>query len=378
MKTRTKILAGATAIALSTLSVNAQEPVKAEAPVVQLALLLDTSSSMDGLIDQAKTQLWSVVNQFISAKQNGMTPVVQVALYEYGKSSLSSESNWIRQIQPLTRDLDKLSEELFKLSTNGGDEYCGAVITSAIKSLDWSADKNVYKAIFIAGNEPFTQGPIPPQKACKEAISKGVIVNTIHCGDEKEGINGGWKEGALLADGSFMIINQDQALAHIEAPQDDAIVELNKKFNDTFVTYGRKGAEAKANQMAQDSNAAGIAKGNLATRARSKASANYFNASWDIVDASKEKDFSYAKVKKEDLPDELKKLSTDELKTFVEAKKTERADLQKKLLTLTEERESYVAKKRREQGEDQSLGNAISAAVQSQASAKGVTFEKSK
>ena len=33
-------------------------------PVVQLAILLDTSNSMDGLIDQARSQLWKVVNEF--------------------------------------------------------------------------------------------------------------------------------------------------------------------------------------------------------------------------------------------------------------------------------------------------------------------------
>jgi hypothetical protein len=44
-------------------------------PVVQIALLLDTSSSMDGLIAQAKSQLWKIVNEFINAKQNGVRPV---------------------------------------------------------------------------------------------------------------------------------------------------------------------------------------------------------------------------------------------------------------------------------------------------------------
>ena len=351
-------------------------PVPAEETVIQLAILLDTSSSMSGLIEQAKTQLWSIVNQFISAKQMGKTPVVQVALYEYGKSSLSKKQNWIRQIQPLTRDLDKISQELFKLKTNGGDEFCGAVIAKAIESLDWSASSDVYKAIFIAGNEPFTQGPISPEVACKAAITKGVIVNTIHCGDEQAGIIGGWKQGALLADGSYMIINQNQALAHIDAPQDDTIVELNKKLNDTYVTYGRKGEEAKMNQIAQDSNASGIAKGNLASRARTKASSNYYNASWDIVDKAKEKDFKWSDIKKEELPEELKKLSTEELKAHVAKKTAERAEVQKKLLKLTEERESYVAEKRKEMGGDESLGKAVVDAVKKQAATKGVTFGK--
>ncbi|MEZ5022383.1 MAG: hypothetical protein R2728_03810 [Chitinophagales bacterium] len=31
---------------------------------IQIALLLDTSNSMDGLIEQAKGKLWSIVNEF--------------------------------------------------------------------------------------------------------------------------------------------------------------------------------------------------------------------------------------------------------------------------------------------------------------------------
>ena len=57
-------------------------------PSVQIALLLDTSNSMDGLIEQAKSQLWSVVNEFIRAKRDGRPPALEVALYEYGNDSL--------------------------------------------------------------------------------------------------------------------------------------------------------------------------------------------------------------------------------------------------------------------------------------------------
>ena len=63
-------------------------------PLVQIAILLDTSGSMEGLIEQAKSQLWKIVNEFAKAKQDGVTPEVQVALYEYGKSSLAAASGW--------------------------------------------------------------------------------------------------------------------------------------------------------------------------------------------------------------------------------------------------------------------------------------------
>jgi hypothetical protein len=88
---------------------------------VQIALLLDTSSSMDGLIDQARSQLWKVVNTFVDARRDGVAPFVEVALYEYGNNDLSVDNNYIRQVQPLTRDLDEFSKKLFSLKTNGGE-----------------------------------------------------------------------------------------------------------------------------------------------------------------------------------------------------------------------------------------------------------------
>src|SRR5438309_1717807 len=66
------------------------QPVK-QKPVVQIALLLDTSGSMDGLIEQAKTQLWKVVNEFAKAERGGVRPEIQVALYHYGTPSLGAE-----------------------------------------------------------------------------------------------------------------------------------------------------------------------------------------------------------------------------------------------------------------------------------------------
>ncbi len=135
-------------------------------PRVQMAILLDTSGSMSGLIDQARTELWAIVNEFITAKRDGQAPELRVALYEYGKSSLPASEGYIRMIVPLTMDLDKISEELFALKTNGGSEYCGWVIKEATAALQWSGAPEDLKVIFIAGNEPFTQGKVKYQKAC--------------------------------------------------------------------------------------------------------------------------------------------------------------------------------------------------------------------
>jgi hypothetical protein len=348
-----------------------------DTPLVQIAVLLDTSSSMSGLIEQAKTQLWKLVNEFISAKQDGKTPAVQVALYEYGKSSLNAKENWIRQIQPLTRDLDKVSEELFALTTNGGEEYCGAVIQRATKDLAWDANPKVYKAIFIAGNEPFTQGPVDSKTGCKEAIAKGIIVNTIHCGSEAQGIAEHWNEGALLADGKYLVIDQNQAIVHIEAPQDKEIVKLNEELNKTYVNYGVAAPAAKARQIAQDDNAAEkAASGAQVQRVLTKVGRSYLNITWDLVDACQQKDFDITKVKEADLPEEMKKMTVEERKVYLEKKIAERGEIQKKVLALNKEREAYVAAKSKEASKKDTLDTAMCKALREQAEKKGIAWEK--
>jgi hypothetical protein len=93
----------------------AKPPFRGHRPTVDVALLLDTSNSMDGLINQAKSQLWTIVQQFAKAKRDGQTPVLRVALFEYGNLGLPAAEGYIRQVVPLTDDLDMLSECLFGL-----------------------------------------------------------------------------------------------------------------------------------------------------------------------------------------------------------------------------------------------------------------------
>jgi hypothetical protein len=164
---------------------------------IMIALLLDTSNSMDGLIDQAKSQLWKIVNEVAAAKSaDGKQPNIKISLYEYGNDALSSSEGYIRQVSALSEDLDVMSEKLFSLSTNGGNEFCGQVIKTALNQLAWSASNADLKMIFIAGNEPFTLGSVSYEQACGAAKEKGVVVNTIYCGDSNDGDALSWKRGA--------------------------------------------------------------------------------------------------------------------------------------------------------------------------------------
>ncbi len=368
-------------IASAALASHAAEPIstnqlRENEALVQIAILLDTSNSMDGLIEQAKSQLWKIVNEFNEAKQGDKIPVVQVALYEYGNDNLSIGTNYIRLIQPFTRDLDKVSEQLFKLTTNGGSEFCGAVIRDALDKLAWDGSGKTYKAVFIAGNEPFTQGPVSSQQACKDAIQKGVVVNTIHCGKQSEGENGGWRTGAALAEGRFLTIDQDKAIVHIEAPQDKEITKLSIELNKTYIMYGQDGARGAANMSAQDNNASSYKKeGAEVQRALTKASSNYSNSGWDLVDANKKAGMALEKIKEQDLPAELKSLKPEERQGYLDQKAAEREKIQAQIKKLNQERQQYVAEKNKENGQEDTLDKAIVKAVREQAAKKEITFK---
>ena len=122
---------------------------------VQVAILFDTSNSMDGLIDQAKSRIWNIVNEVSTLRYEGEVPTFEIALYEYGNDGLEEKDNYIRQVLEFTSDLDDVSQKLFGLTTNGGSEYCGAVIHESVVDLAWSKDATDLKMIYIAGNEAY-------------------------------------------------------------------------------------------------------------------------------------------------------------------------------------------------------------------------------
>ena len=357
------------------LAVNTPTKKDVEKQFIKIALLLDTSNSMDGLIDQAKAQLWEIVNELSYAKCEHDDPELKIALYEYGNDRLESSDGYIRQVLDFSGDLDEISEKLFSLTTNGGSEHCGEVIQTSLNQLKWGKNKDDLKLIFIAGNEPFTQGKIDYKDATTNAVEKDVIVNTIFCGNYNNGINGKWLDGAKLTGGDYLNIDQNKEIIHISTPYDDIIIQLNTKLNGTYVSYGSQGYSKMRLQSAQDDNAMELEEVVAVKRAVSKSSKMYKNKSWDLVDAEKEKDFKYNKLDKKTLPKELQNKSTEELKAYVKQKSTERMKIQKEIQKLNKKRTTYIAEKRKASSSEETLDSAMIKAIKKQAKKKNYTWK---
>lgn len=341
---------------------------------VQLVILFDTSNSMDGLIEQAKSRIWAIVNETTGLRHNGLVPYLEIAVYDYGNSGISAEKKYVRQQTGFTTDLDLISGKLFGLRTNGGEEYCGAAIQQSLNDLNWSTNSLDLKLIYIAGNEPFNQGPVDYKKVCEIASAKGIFVNTIYCGNFDQGVNEFWKEGATCSRGDYFNINSNERIVQIATPYDEKIKDLNYKLNGTYVTYGANGMQKKEMQATEDKNALsqGFAVNSERTLVKSKSS--YNNSTWDLVDAAKNDTAAISKMKEEELPTELKGKTTVEKELYVKEKTVERQKIQDEIGKLGKSREAYIQAekaKNLDAKKTDDFGTAISKSLRAKAIAIG-------
>ncbi len=334
---------------------------------IQVALLLDTSGSMSGLIEQAKAQLWNILNELARTEKDGDDTKLEIALYEYGNPSKSKEANQINRLTEFTTDMDMISEKLFALRTNGGEEYCGTVIQTSLEELEWK-NKEGLKIIYIAGNEEFTQGMFSYEKACKNARDKGVTINTIYCGEYSEGLREYWKKGAMAGGGEYLNINHNQETVYVPTPYDDKINKLNEELNKTYIPFGKKGKEKKLNQTMQDKNSYEYSTTNAADRATFKSSKKYKNTDWDLVDA-------YEKDKKilknvEVHADTLQNISVEELEAQIQEVSIRRTNIQNEIQELDKKRRKYKAENTKTEDKTSLQQNMIKS-IKKQAKEKG-------
>ena len=366
-------------------SLSAEESEAQARPKIQIAIVLDTSSSMAGLIDQARVHLWAVVNQFIDADLGGQQPTLEVALLEYGAGRLDAASNYTRLVVPLTDDLDRVSEELMALTAvgrpGGSLEYCGQIIDIAVRKLQWDDSAKGLKCIFIAGNEAFTQGPVDYREACRASAERNVTVSTIYCGDRNEGVRLKWDQGASLADGTYFSIDHNRVAVAKPTPHDKDLARLNTELNSTYLPYGdrQRRLSVTARQVQQDAFAAELATEALAERARFKGSALYRNESWDVIDAVTSGRIKLADLKEDQLPEALQRIPADKRATHIEDFAKRRAQLQAEITNLSRKRDTFLAAQREAErsGVKAGLNDALIEAVKEQAAKQDIKLKSS-
>ncbi len=355
-----------------------ETPPVAVAPVtsgqaIDVAICLDTSGSMNGLIESVKQKLWDVTNELGRARP---APRIRVALLTFGSPEYGSETGFVRVASTLTEDLDTLQQKLFALGTSGGDEFVGRVVKTAIDQLPWSTEKDALKIVFVCGNESADQDRVVHfRDAAREAWQRGVFVNAIYCGDANDAQAPLWREIPALGHGAFAAIDHNQKVVEIPTPFDDKILELSTRINTTYIPCGADGEKGKTRQEEQDRNSSSMGKGSGASRGEWKGSRNY-KCEWDLIDRLSQTNLDVDSIKNDDLPENMRKMSFDEKRAYVAAKNAERTAIQKEMAELRAKRSAFIAEEQRKSAEPgkNAIDQIMKQAIREQAMQRGFLF----
>jgi len=349
-----------------------QQPPSTAAKHVDLVIALDTSSSMDGLIDAARAKLWDVVNVLSHARP---APILRVGLISYGNDGYDARTGWVRKDAELTTNLDDVYEKLFALRTNGGSEYVARAVHDATADMKWEQDQGTLKIIFVAGNEPANQDPqIPVERALADARAKGIFVNAIYCGGDAAYEAAGWRQVASLGSGKYAAIDQNRVVA-INTPMDSELAKLSNELNKTYVGYGAVAKEKADKQMAMDGLSGAAGAPVAASRAAAKASTLYRNDEWDLVDARAHGKKDVAHMKAAELPAPMQSMNEEQRTKYLDGKAHERAALQKRIADLSQRRDQFISAERKKQAAGpKTFDDAVTSSVRTEAESAGFAF----
>jgi hypothetical protein len=357
-------------LATVTVALAKTEPSK---PRVEVCFVLDTTGSMGGLIEGAKQKIWHIANQIISAKP---TPEVRLALIGYRDRG----DEYVTKLFDLTDDIDAVYGNLRGFAAGGGGdtpESVNQALHEAVTKISWSQSRDVLKIIFLVGDAPphmDYKDDVKYPEVCQLAAKRDVIINTVQCGNIA-GTREIWQEIAKLAEGTYTAIAQDGAMASIATPMDDKIAKLNREIGGTLIGYGAARREVMAKQVAAESAPAPAMADRLAYNA---ASGKTVQGRGELIDAISGGIIRLDDVKKDQLPDELRKLSDAELKAYVEKKQTERSELQAQLAQLLKQREEFIAAERKRlstTGKGDAFDEKVAETIRAQAARKGIRYE---
>lgn len=344
-------------------------------PKIEVCFVLDTTGSMSGLIEGAKQKIWFIANQMIAAKP---TPEIRIGLVGYRDRG----DDYVTRHYDLTSDIDAVYANLQKFSAGGGGdtpESVNEALNLAATKMSWSSDKQVLKIVFLVGDAPPHMdyaNDVKYPDICQAAVKRDLIVNTVQCGSIAE-TGPIWQEIAKLGEGNYAAIPQSGGMAVIAAPMDTEISKLNRKLGETMIAYGdsstRRAVAAK--QALSEAAPASVAADRLSYNAKSGV---IVQGGGDLLDELAAGRVKLDTLKKDSLPEDLRKLSDADLNKAIGKRQEERGELQKQLTKLSKDRDEYIAAERRKAaaGKADSFDEKVAGWVQSQAARKGIQYGK--
>ena len=343
---------------------------------LEMVFVIDTTGSMGGLIEAAKSKVWSIVNDVLKSPSHPKVKIGLVAYRDLGDS-------YVTKVTPLSNDLDKIYTTLMGYQAEGGGdnpENVRQALVDGVRKTGWSA-KSPHTAQIL-----FLVGDAPPHEDYKnvpdcltttgEAVRKGVIVNTIECGDDPH-TKVSWQEIARRGEGQFFAIEQNGGVQEIATPYDAELSKLSSQVGSSYSAYGRKSyrtAKMSFQGGAESSITKSAPASAQADRALNKA-LNREAYNGDLVQDVTNGVVKLKDIKKDELPDDLQKLSPEAREQEVGKRAKSRKALTDQILTINKKREAFLSDARKKQsGGKDGFDSVVSQALRKQIAKKGIKF----
>ncbi len=340
-----------------------------EHPVVDIVFVLDTTSSMSGMITAAKAKIWDLAR---IAQQGQPTPQLRVGLVAFR----DRDDEYVTRELALTPDLDQVYSRLTDLTAGGGGdgpEHVLKGLRDAIHDSHWSMDPLAVKLIYLVGDAPphlDYQDGITVDSVVSDARDKQIRITGIRCGDDASTL-AAWKLFAPPTDGEVATIDAAGGVARVTTPFDKELASLNAKLAATEVHTGSAAERAAEDDAVRRSlTAAPEAQADRAAFFGAAADAPAASGSFDLVRAAPT---AVATARPEDLPDELRAMSPADRQAYVAGKRSERDALVAQVKDLSAKREAYKSASAPPPSPD-SFDSKVYHAMKSAGSARGVSF----
>ncbi len=347
-------------------------------PRIEVVFVLDTTSSMSGLIQAAKEKIWSIASTMASAQQNPDIKMGLVAFRDRGDA-------YVTKVLDLSADLDSMYAHLMDFRAQGGGdgpESVNQALDDAINRISWSQDSDIYKVTFLIGDAPphmdyadDIKFPVTLQKAKQ----KGIIVNTIQSGQQSN-TTPVWQNIAQLGYGEFFQVENSGNAVAVSTPFDKKLSALAASLENTRIFYGdaeqRKLQKRKIDAGKKlQSELSEAAKARRSTfNATASGEANLLGES-ELVDAISSGRIEFDDIATEELPASLQTMAPAEQKKLIEVQAQRRDEIKKEIKKLSASRNEYIAEQIGTEATRSSLDEKIYSAVRKQAKSKGLVYD---
>jgi len=346
---------------------------------IEVVFVLDTTSSMSGLIQAAKEKIWSIATTMASAQQSPDISMGLVAFRDRGDA-------YVTRIFDLSQDLDSMYASLMDLKARGGGdgpESVNKAMFDAINHIAWSKDNSVYKVVFLVGDAPPHMdyaNDVSYATTLKMAHDKGIVVNTIQSGRDQATARY-WQDIARIGTGVYFQVEDSGNAVAIATPFDKKLSELATRLEDTRLYYGNE--EEKAAQKSKlDAGSKlhrELSEAALARRAifnATNSGESNFLGEGELVDAIVSGRVELDDIDRDHLPSSLQAMAPKEALTLISEKAKRRDSLKKEIASVSESRSRYI---RQEidalGGVAGSLDEMIFGVIKDQARAKGLIYK---